>query len=923
MDVVSGTALYAPSLGCGSGACRAEATTVVTVTALGGATFTDAPGTTVSWVTGAGVAQGSCVVTDATTVTCQPSGAPGMTASDRSTFLRAETPFAVSVPGTIAALDPVLQASWTDSVQIGTNNPADDTLSILRNGATDWQAFSATVGVSTAKTMLPPLRFTCVSADCGVTPTSPFRVDAVGSTTFTDAVGATFAFGSGVFAGLCTVQSATALSCLPEFPAFATGGTDIDLPRLGFDAGGAGVGAHLAAALAPADDNAENNTMDVFLQAPGPADNGDWAAVPSRLWISASAMQAPQATFQCLTLLCETGPSTGFRVDALAGATFTAPVGTAIPFNPLPVSGTCTVDSATTVLCVPSEAVEATAGTLVTLPRLDVSLPGGASAGTTLLRAGLIGPDADDANDAAAFVVNTPAMLMGRLAFFEGFEYGQGLGATPLTDYVGAAPWGETYTADAAWLANCNGTIQSFGLPDATLPKCPNSAATGGLKVLSWALGSFAPDLAGGPDPADNHALGSYTNATVTSGEALALAGIGGFDVMPGHYYAASFDYAAHACAVRGARYVVSLGAPGEPATALHDGVVNPCLLYQETITDPGASLNYVGRYVTDAYRATGSKLAFRLANLETSGTGNDSAIDNLAVYDVSPTLEKSFAPSSGLTAGQRSRLTFTITNSEERGAKADWRIEDALPAGLVVASDPAVSGDCASQNVTAASGASIISAVGSLAAGSSGCEISVWVVASSGGTFSNCAANLAASSGLIPPSACAQVSYAATPSSSADPTTRKHKHRKNKHRKPRLTIKKSASTGFARPGSVVAYTITVRNMGNRAARSVKVCDEPPRGLRTLRSEPVVSGTGSICWRLKRLAAEGKRTFRLTARVAAGVRSAVVRNVATVSAANVKGRRTDRAGVRVKPLPDTACGSRLMRPTEPGFEFLC
>jgi hypothetical protein len=37
-------------------------------------------------------------------------------------------------------------------------------------------------------------------------------------------------------------------------------------------------------------------------------------------------------------------------------------------------------------------------------------------------------------------------------------------------------------------------------------------------------------------------------------------------------------------------------------------------------------------------------------------------------------------------------------------------------------------------------------------------------------------------------------------------------------------------------------------------------------------------------------------------------------NRAVVSAANVKGVRADSAGVRVKPLPETACGSRLARP---------
>ncbi|MBS1879226.1 MAG: DUF11 domain-containing protein [Actinobacteria bacterium] len=908
LDIASGTAQYVPTLGCGTGACRAETTTVVTVTALAGATFTEVPGTTVNWVTGAGVIQGSCAVTNTTTVTCQLSGTPGMTTSDHSTFLRAAAPFAVSVPGSIAPLAPVLSATWTDSVQIGTNNPADDTLSIVRNGATDWQALSATVGVPTGKTVLPPIRFTCVSAACGVTPTSPFRVDASGSTTFTNPVGSTFPFGSGAFVGLCTVQSATALRCLPNFPAFAAVGTNIDLPRLDFDAGGAAVGAQLATAQAPADDEPANNAMDFLLQAPGPADNGNWAAAPRRLWITPTSAQAPQPSFQCMTPLCETGPAAGFRVDALAGAAFTASVGSTFPLGTSSVTGTCTVASATAVLCVPAAAAEVTAGTVVTLPRLDISLPAGASAGTTFLRAGLIGQDADGADDTAAYVIYTRGMLGGRLAFFEGFEQGQGLGATSLTSYVGAAPWNQTYTADAAWLKDCNGTIQSFGLTETTLPTCPNAPAVGGLRDLSSKLGAFGSDLNGGIDPLDNHALGAYTNATITAGQTLVLASVGGFGVTPGHYYSASFDYAIHACTVTGASYVISLGAPGGPPTALHNGVVDPCLLYQDA--------NQAGRYFSGAYRANSSKLAFRIDNLQETGTGNDSAIDNLAVYDVSPTLEKSFSPSGGLTAGELSRLTFTISNSEERGAKAGWKIDDALPAGMVVASDPAVSSDCTSPSVTATPGARTIAAVGSLAEGSSGCAISVSVVASNTGTFSNCAANLAASSGLILPIACAQVTYGATGSSTST------KHHKQRPAKPKLAIEKTASTAFARPSSVVSFTITVRNKGNGAAQGVKVCDQPRSGLTILRSEPAASGKGQTCWRAKRLAAGGMRTFRLTAQITSGF-SGVARNVATVSAANVRGTRSDGAKVRVEPLPNTACGSSLLRAPGPRVEPRC
>ena len=135
------------------------------------------------------------------------------------------------------------------------------------------------------------------------------------------------------------------------------------------------------------------------------------------------------------------------------------------------------------------------------------------------------------------------------------------------------------------------------------------------------------------------------------------------------------------------------------------------------------------------------------------------------------------------------------------------------------------------------------------------------------------------------------------------------HKHHQHKAGKPKLLLRQRASTGRARPGSVVAYRITVWNKGDGDARQVKVCDETGSGLTIIRSEPTASGNGSTCWHLKSLAAGSRRVFRVTVQVAPLLTSALARNVAWASAANVKGVRTASARVRVKPLPNTACGS--------------
>lgn len=137
---------------------------------------------------------------------------------------------------------------------------------------------------------------------------------------------------------------------------------------------------------------------------------------------------------------------------------------------------------------------------------------------------------------------------------------------------------------------------------------------------------------------------------------------------------------------------------------------------------------------------------------------------------------------------------------------------------------------------------------------------------------------------------------------------------RRHKPKAPRLALSVHASTRRARPGSVIGYRITVTNRGGAAAHAVKVCDTPPAGQRTLLTTPTAAGKRKPCWTVRRLAAGAKRVFRMTALVALDSGASVQRNRATVRAANVKGVRAARVTVRIQPLPQRACGSRLGRP---------
>ncbi|MFT4167129.1 MAG: hypothetical protein QM650_17975 [Microlunatus sp.] len=692
--------------------------------------------------------------------------------------MRTASPFEVTVPDGIAELAPVLQATWTDTTKSGNTSTANDTVTIVRNGETDWQS-ATTVEYSPAFATLPQIAFTCATSRCGLTPASGFELAALGGTTFTNAISSKITFGTGVLAGACTVRSTTQIYCALDLPTFVDEGTVIRLARPGVVvAAGATAGTPLVTLSALVDDDVSNSTTEIVLRDPSPADNGDWAAMPKRVLMFDEADRTPQVAYRCLEPVCLSGPTSGFLVEALSGATFTESIGSTTSFGGSgTLAGVCTVESATEVRCNLLAARELAQGVSLVLPRLAVSLPSGLAPSTAVFRTGSVVADANPANDRADYRVFPVDLLADRLVFNEGFEHGQGTGSTSLVDYTGEAPGNQTYTADPAWLVTCNGTVQSSELTATTLPTCPDASATADLKDLSWALGTFRVSLGGDPaDPVTNHALSSYTAGNVPAGQQIVLSGVNGFDVTPGHYYTSSFDVAARSCLDRGASYFLALVDDDDTVGVLNEDAIDPCVVYQQVLTDKRGASNHLGRYfVEGAYQATGSTLRFRVLNTETAGAGNDSGIDNLAVYDVTPVLSKSFAPSTGLTTGERSVLTFSIENTVERGAKSGWALSDTLPDGLVIADDAAVDTDCLSTTVAADPGATTISAVGSLADGSSDCEISVAVVANDLGTFSNCAVNIQAV-GLIGPSSCAEVSYTIdnrpTPTPTSEPPT-------------------------------------------------------------------------------------------------------------------------------------------------------
>jgi len=154
---------------------------------------------------------------------------------------------------------------------------------------------------------------------------------------------------------------------------------------------------------------------------------------------------------------------------------------------------------------------------------------------------------------------------------------------------------------------------------------------------------------------------------------------------------------------------------------------------------------------------------------------------------------------------------------------------------------------------------------------------------------------------------------------------SKKNKHGKprGEHEPPRLTLTLIASTGRARPSSVIGYRIIVSNPGGSAARAVEVCDQLPAGQRLLRTMPAAVGESAPCWKVGTLAAGAQQVLRLTAMVEPGSGSGVQRHAATASAASRSAPSDAAVAVRIRPLPESGCGSRLARPLTASTRFRC
>jgi uncharacterized repeat protein (TIGR01451 family) len=117
--------------------------------------------------------------------------------------------------------------------------------------------------------------------------------------------------------------------------------------------------------------------------------------------------------------------------------------------------------------------------------------------------------------------------------------------------------------------------------------------------------------------------------------------------------------------------------------------------------------------------------------------------------------------------------------------------------------------------------------------------------------------------------------------------------------RKIPLRLTKVASRSTVRAGETFSYRIRVRNPTGGVARSVRVCDRLPSGVRFVSPAPSSRRDGRRrCWTIERLGARKSRTLRLSVRAALGASGRLL-NRATATSSDA---RPARARTRLRVL---------------------
>ena len=326
-----------------------------------------------------------------------------------------------------------------------------------------------------------------------------------------------------------------------------------------------------------------------------------------------------------------------------------------------------------------------------------------------------------------------------------------------LTQYTGAS--GEQYTADPAWLQNCNGWIAAAAQSTTAAAQIADCAVGTQLgqqfwnqsQQLAWALGIYKGESTAAAQ--NNYADTAFTSGNPGAGKVEFQTASNIPFTASNRFITFSADVAAINCAVSAPLLQFSLLTSTGTAVPA-GGQVNGCaggttVSVPALGAAPAATVNATTVTSPSAVLFSGSSVGVRMVNNNGSGTGNDHTIDNIRILDVTPQLDKSFSPAS-VAVGAASTLTFTVTNTSELGAKDGWSFTDSLPSGLAVAGGT-VGGTCSAATTAATGSSSIAVTNGSLAQGEASCTITVPVTSMTPGSYTNGPANVS-TTGLNPP---------------------------------------------------------------------------------------------------------------------------------------------------------------------------
>ncbi len=262
-------------------------------------------------------------------------------------------------------------------------------------------------------------------------------------------------------------------------------------------------------------------------------------------------------------------------------------------------------------------------------------------------------------------------------------------------------------------------------------------------------------------------------------------------------------------------------------------------------------------------------------SNVTVTNVTNGIAPSCVTVTTLSPTLTKSFSPTTFLSGGTTT-LTFTVTNPAANPALTNVGFVDSLPSGLQIAATPAVGGTCtnAVAATTAAAGGTLITVSNlQVPAGASSCTVTVAITNKPGQVNPDCAGVPAAftngAGNVTVTNVTNGVSTSCVTVTTLTPTRTK-----------------SFSPTTFQSGGTTTLTFTVTNpAGNPALTNVGFVDSLPSGLQ-IAAPPAVGGTCTNAVAATTAAAGGTAITVANLQVPAGASSCTV----TVSITNKPGQ---------------------------------